>query len=297
MHHYRSTPSIPFQAIALMVAILALRNAPTALGQTGAKNRQDERRENEQVEKSRRELSQTQSELKKLHSEMEQKSRAFIDARIDFLTAKKKSEAAMEEAEERLGNAIGLPEQMQTVRRLSIAYQEKAKFVVDRIQHSDAYQTIVEKVTILEEGLSTGIHPETEQWILTDSIDDLESSLANLKKELQAMEEAAVNADPAANVAFTAWKEAVARKNELKHKLDASLIDNDPAYKKAKTECDTALRKMKGASDAMKKVEIALHRKAAELGDDQRSYLKAKQADAADPNRTNNKKKSSRNRK
>lgn len=297
MHHYRSTPSIPFQAIALMVAILSLRNAPTALGQTGAKNRQDERRENEQVEKSRRELSQTQSELKKLHSEMEQKSRAFIDARIDFLTAKKKSEAAMEEAEERLGNAIGLPEQMQTVRRLSIAYQEKAKFVVDRIQHSDAYQTIVEKVTILEDGLSTGIHPETEQWILTDSIDDLESSLANLKKELQAMEEAAVNADPAANVAFTAWKEAVARKNELKRKLDASLIDNDPAYKKAKTECDTALRKMKGASDAMKKVEIALHRKAAELGDDQRSYLKAKQADAADPNRTNNKKKSSRNRK
>jgi len=297
MLHCRSTPSIPFQAIALMVAILALRNAPTALGQTGAKNRQDERRENEQVEKSRRELSQTQSELKKLHSEMEQKSRAFIDARIGFLTAKKKSEAAMEEAEERLGNAIGLPEHMQTVRRLSIAYQEKAKFVVERIQHSDAYQTIVEKVTILEEGLSTGIHPETGQWILTDSIDDLESSLANLKKELQAMEEAAVNADPAANEASTAWKEAVARKNELKHKLDASLIDNDPAYKKAKTECDTALRKMKVASDAMRKVEIALHRKAAELGDDQRSYLKAKQADAADPNRTNNKKKSSRNRK
>jgi hypothetical protein len=68
--------------------------------------------------------------------------------------------------------------------------------------------------------------------------------------------------------------------------LRASRIDNDFAYKKAKADSDQALKKMQAASTSLQNAEIALRKKANEAGVDYQAYMKARQADAADPNRS-----------
>lgn len=270
---------------ALMLALVPI-SYPTGhvWGQSRTKDRQDERRENERVEKNRRELTQSQSEVKKLQLELQQKSNAFVAARGAYLRAKKRADEALEHAEERVGATLGIPEQMQVVRQASLDFQSMTKSALETLRQSEAYVAISKRHEEAEEALGTGILPNTDTLITSSEHENLEQSIARDKQAMKAMEDAAISEDPDASKAAKILADAQAKMHELKGKLSPSRIQTDFAYKQAKAEQDKAFKKMQTASDAFKKTETALQRKANELGMDYKSYLRAKQSDAIDKN-------------
>ncbi|MFM9062949.1 MAG: hypothetical protein ACKOOI_07940 [Pirellula sp.] len=275
-----------FLIYALLSTVLCLISNPIGWAQTASKNRQDERRENERVDKARKELGRTQTELKKLQAELQQKSQAFVTARGAYLQAKKKTDAALEQAQERVGESFGIPAQMQVMRGASLILQDKTKEVHEKLNSNTTYTQIAERLKQAEESLENGLHPTTQVTLGKSQVDELELSIASDKKELRAIEDAAISTDPQAMEARRDLQEAQSKLKEMKSKLSPSRIENDFAYKKAKADSDQALKKMQAASAGLQAAEVALRKKANEAGVDYQAYMRARQSDAADSNRT-----------
>ncbi len=282
----RMQDSLRFLIYAFLSMGLSLIPNTFTWAQSASKNRQDERRENERVEKARKELGKTQTELRKLQGELQQKSQAFAIARGAYLQAKKKTDAALEQAQERVGESLGIPAQMQVMRGASLVLQDKSKEVLEKLKSNTTYAQIAQRLKLAEESLESGLHPESQLPITKSQIDELELSIASDKKELRAIEDAAISADPQAKEARGDLQEAQSKLKEMKSKLSPSRIENDFAYKKAKADSDQALKKMQAASASLQAAELALRKKANEAGVDYQAYMRARQSDAADSNRT-----------
>jgi hypothetical protein len=281
----RHFPSGIFIA-SLLSFVLCLIANPNAWAQSASRNRQDEKRENQRVDKARKELGQTQAELRKLQGELQQKAQAFATARGAYMQSKKKTDAALEQAQERVGESLGIPAQMQVMRGASLILQDKTKEVLEKLKSNTTYSQIAQRLKVAEESLESGLNPATQSPLLKSQVDEIEISIASDKKELRAIEDAAVSADPQAKEARADLQAAQSKLKEMKAKLSPSRIDNDFAYKKAKADSDQALKKMQAASTSLQNAEIALRKKANEAGVDYQAYMKARQADAADPNRS-----------
>jgi hypothetical protein len=202
------------------------------------------------------------------------------------LQAKKKTDTALEQAQERVGESLGIPAQMQVMRGASLVLQDKSKEVLEKLKSNTTYTQIAERHKLAEESLESGLHPESQLPIAKSQIDELELSIASDKKELRAIEDAAISADPQTKEARGDLQEAQSKLKEMKSKLSPSRIENNFAYKKAKAESDQALKKMQGASASLQAAELALRKKANEAGVDYQTYMRARQSDAADSNRT-----------
>ncbi len=282
----RRQDSLRFLIYAFLSMGLSLIPNTFIWAQSASKNRQDERRENERVEKARKELGKTQTDLRKLQGELQQKSQAFAIARGAYLQAKKKTDTALEQAQERVGESLGIPAQMQVMRGASLVLQDKSKEVLEKLKSNTTYTQIAERLKLAEESLESGLQPESQLPIAKSQIDELELSIASDKKELRAIEDAAISSDPQTKEARGDLQEAQSKLKEMKSKLSPSRIENDFAYKKAKAESDQALKKMRAASASLQAAELALRKKANEAGVDYQTYMRARQSDAADSNRT-----------
>ncbi|MFN6401012.1 MAG: hypothetical protein ACK449_14045 [Planctomycetota bacterium] len=275
------------------VLTLFYLNCSICWAQTQAKNRQDERQENQRVDKTRKELGQTQSELRKLQADLQNKSNAFLTARRNYLQSKKKSDSALEQAQERVGESLGIPAQLQVIRGTSLTLQDKSKLAIEQLKASESYLSILRRLQSAEAALDSGVDPSSKLPMLPSQLEALESTIATDQKSLFAMEQAAIAADPVSREAKEDLDLAQKQLKEMKSKLSPTRIENDFAYKKAKSDTLEALKKMQAASNSLQQTQIALQKKANEVGSDYRDYLKAKQADAADPNRSEPQKKSS----
>jgi len=286
MRSIYGTPPAYFAVLFHLWLVMLLACTPVSFAQSTAKDRQDEKREDERVEKARKELSQTQAELKKLQDQLQQRSKAFVAARAAFIQSKKKSEETLEDAQQRVGETLGIPAQMQVIRGASLLFQDKTKGVLEKLKSTAKYAEIDGRINTSEEALKNGIHPVTQLTILSDQIEEIEAQMAIDKKSLRTLEDEAIAADPEARIAKQDLDEALEQLRQMKSKLSPARIDNDFAYKKAKSDTDQALKKMQTASAGLKQAEAAMKKKASEVGADYQAYMKAKQADAADSNRS-----------
>ena len=184
--------------VAWMPFVLTLfyLNCSICWAQTQAKNRQDERQENQRVDKTRKELGQTQSELRKLQADFQSKSNAFLTARRNYLQSKKKSDSALEQAQERVGESLGIPAQLQVIRGASLMLQDKSKLAIEQLKASQSYLSILRRLQSAEAALDSGVDPSSNLPILPSQIESLESSIAADQKSLFALEQAAIAADP-----------------------------------------------------------------------------------------------------
>jgi hypothetical protein len=196
----RHFPSGIFIA-SLLSFVLCLIANPNAWAQSASRNRQDEKRENQRVDKARKELGQTQAELRKLQGELQQKAQAFATARGAYMQSKKKTDAALEQAQERVGESLGIPAQMQVMRGASLILQDKTKEVLEKLKSNTTYSQIAQRLKVAEESLESGLNPATQSPLLKSQVDEIEISIASDKKELRAIEDAAVSADPQAKEA------------------------------------------------------------------------------------------------
>ncbi|MFM7929594.1 MAG: hypothetical protein ACKO9Q_17960, partial [Pirellula sp.] len=144
-----------------------------------------------------------------------------------YLQAKKKTDAALEQAQERVGESLGIPAQMQVMRGASLILQDKTKEVHEKLNSNTTYTQIAERLKQAEESIENGLDPTTQVTLGKSQVDELELSIASDKKELRAIEDAAISTDPQAMEARRDLQEAQSKLKEMKSKLSPSRIEND----------------------------------------------------------------------
>jgi len=261
-----------------------------SLAQSPSKNRKDEQRENQRVNRAQRELSQTRGELHALQESWEKEYRNFLSARGKFLQLKKVSEKVEQETESRLGEQLGLPTQLLVVKQKGDAFRQAAREVLDSLKSQPTWKAINEQIGQFDNAIDSGLHPVRNSPMSSDEIDQLEQSLREKKQELNLVEQNALQESPTTRDLKSDLENAQKKLADLRGKIDPKKIEQDSRVKKSRAELEAALKSMRACSNSLDRARIAVERKANELGQDYQEFLKARQADAKDKNQTKKKK-------
>lgn len=262
----------------------------TSIAQSGSQNRKDEQRENRRVSNAQREWNQTRGELNRVQDSWEKEYRAFLSARGEFLRRKKANDKIEQDAEARLGEQLGIPAQLDVVKQKGETLRQSSKQVLASLKGHPFWKETHEQVQKLETAIDSGIHPSRNTPMTVSDVEELEQTLRKRKRELTEFEQKALQDDPTTREHKSEFDAAQSKLKELRAKLDPQKIERDFLVKKSRTELEAALKTMRSRSTSLEKASLAVERKAKELGQDYQEFLKARQADAADNNRTPKKK-------
>ena len=280
------------------VSLLAVSTSATSnsslYAQGTAKNRDgngrnDEKREDKRVSDAQREVGRTRTELEKLQADWEKKYRAFVAARVGFIKVKNREEQTEKEAQERIGEKIGLPAQVLVVKDLGRRLKDTSDAVLQELRKTPGWIKAHDQIEQTENVLERGIHPESNLPMNADDIEEVEKELRTQKSSLRAIEQAALEADAEAKSVKDDFDNAQRKLEELRRKVDPKELDRDFAVKKVRSEVQQAYNKMRTEAQSLERAQALVQKKAMELGSDYQSFLKAKRADAADSNRSKKK--------
>jgi len=251
--------------------------------------RNDEKRENKRVSDAKREVGRTRTELEKLQTDWEKKYRAFVTARGNFLKLKSREEQVEKEAQERIGEKLGLPAHVLVVKELGKRLRETSEAILQEVRKTPAWEETQERIEQTENALELGIHPDRKLPMNADDIEEVEKELRKQRNSLRAIEQAALVTDADTKKMKEEFDDAQRKLVELRSKVDPKQLDRDFAVKKIRSEVEQAYKTMRSEAQALERSQGLVNKKATELGSDYQSYLKAKRADAADSNRSKKK--------
>ena len=263
---------IPPTAI-LLFFILSLSSS------VAAQSKSQLQRDQQRVANARKEMSKDDSELRKLQSSWMEKSNALNAARTAYVQAKKKSDTAKKEAEERVAESLGIPAQMLVVKTDGELFRKAREAVVEKLSQTDSYQNLKQRIASTEETVRSGVNPITGISLSQDQLAEMRKGLTDNKRELIAIEDAAVDANPEARDAKKDFELSQRKLKDLKGKINPGRIENDFAYKKAKSTAEQAFKKVQTEAANVQKAEQAIRNKSNELSKDYQSYKQAKQAE------------------
>jgi hypothetical protein len=272
-----------YRNIALIVALCAIGGAVhTLAAQDRNNNRKDEKREDERVRKAQQEVSEIGKKLSASRSDLNSSLKALDQSQTKFLLANRQLREAQEAVEAELGRSIGLPEALEKVRQQRDRYNELIQPVIAQLHATPEWKTLQTQVAqakidrqALRENVALEADEHQKQLAMLDAI-------LNRPDELESQ---AIHAKPACVEAQEELKKAQAEVGQLRKKLTVSKVDSHPKVAAAKKQLNEILsakmadeKKVTAARNAAVKVQQDLSRAQEEL-------LKAKQADAKDPNR------------
>lgn len=283
-----------FCFVSLLAVSTSATSSSSLYAQGTAKNRDgngrnDEKREDKRVSDAQREVGRTRTELEKLQADWEKKYRAFVAARVGFIKVKNREEQTEKEAQERIGEKIGLPAQVLVVKDLGRRLKDTSDAVLQELRKTPGWIKAHDQIEQTENVLERGIHPESNLPMNADDIEKVEKELRTQKSSLRAIEQAALEADAEAKSVKDDFDNAQRKLVELRRKVDPKELDRDFAVKKVRSEVQQAYNKMRTEAQSLERAQALVQKKAMELGSDYQSFLKAKRADAADSNRSKKK--------
>ena len=100
--------------------------------------RNDEKREDKRVSDAQREVGRKRTELEKLQADWEKKYRAFVAARVGFIKVKNQEEQTEKEAQERIGEKLGIPAQVLVVKDLGQRLRDTSEVVLQEVGKTSA---------------------------------------------------------------------------------------------------------------------------------------------------------------
>lgn len=251
--------------------------------------RNDEKREDKRVSDAQREVGRTRTELEKLQADWEKKYRAFVATRVGFIKVKNREEQTEKEAQERIGEKLGIPAQVLVVKDLGQRLRDTSEAVLQELRKTPGWIKVHEQIEQTENALERGIHPDRHLPMNADDIEEVEKELRTQKNSLRAIEQAALEADAEAKSVKDDFDNAQRKLVELRRKVDPKELDRDFAVKKVRSEVQQAYKKMRTEAQSLEQAQALVQKKAMELGSDYQRFLKAKRADAADSNRSKKK--------
>lgn len=283
-----------FCVVCLFTVSASTTPSSSLYAQGSAKNRDrnernDEKREDKRVSDAQREVGRTRTELEKLQADWEKKYRAFVATRVGFIKVKNREEQTEKEAQERIGEKLGIPAQVLVVKDLGQRLRDTSEAVLQELRKTPGWIKVHEQIEQTENALERGIHPDRHLPMNADDIEEVEKELRTQKNSLRAIEQAALEADAEAKSVKDDFDNAQRKLVELRRKVDPKELDRDFAVKKVRSEVQQAYKKMRTEAQSLEQAQALVQKKAMELGSDYQRFLKAKRADAADSNRSKKK--------
>lgn len=283
-----------FCVVCLFTISASTTPSSSLYAQGSAKNRDrnernDEKREDKRVSDAQREVGRTRTELEKLQADWEKKYRAFVATRVGFIKVKNREEQTEKEAQERIGEKLGIPAQVLVVKDLGQRLRDTSEAVLQELRKTPGWIKVHEQIEQTENALERGIHPDRHLPMNADDIEEVEKELRTQKNSLRAIEQAALEADAEAKSVKDDFDNAQRKLVELRRKVDPKELDRDFAVKKVRSEVQQAYKKMRTEAQSLEQAQALVQKKAMELGSDYQRFLKAKRADAADSNRSKKK--------
>jgi len=267
-----------FQSIIVCTTLLTTNGS--AFEQKGNSPNQDERKENERVDKAERSLAEVKKELSAIQKEF-RSERGSLERSISALPQlKKKAREAREEAEDRLGVKVGIPDALTKVRQARAAVEEIAVIVRDQLHKSAGWIQANEAGNYAKKAREF-LLDDVEQ---TDNDAKLEELGSVINKPLE-LENEAVARDP---IAMDATKRLTMMQAELEKKrklLPIGAVEKDPKVLQAMNEIEKKEKAIVAIESKLSKVRSEASKIQKRFGDAQFSLQRAKAADAADSNR------------
>ena len=259
-----------------------------AYSQSKNQDRQDEKRENERVEKMQKAVREAQDELQKIAKSLRTSIIETQRAEAALRLALSDFRHERETAEDRWEEKNGLADQIQSMRDLRAKYDSIVKPMIAQVQTSDEW-------IVATKNASAAI--TASKTILNDdslSEDQLEAHLAKRDAIINApreLETKAVEADPEAKslkIKIDAQLESIKSKRS---KLDDEKIENDPQVKQAKAASQKAQQLVDTAKKELASLRSQVSKKQTSLAHANKNLSDAKQADANDRNQSTKAKK------
>ena len=261
----------------LFVCIAFAWSGTQLSGQNGNKERQDERKENERVDKAERAGNEARKELVGVQKELRSQSSQLEKLVHSLGELRKRTREAREDAEDRLGAKIGIPAALSKVRVAGATLEQTAAKVRKEVHATNEW--LLAKAAADQAKETRAAMLEDANSIAYENNGQHDALMKRILKPLE-MDNAAIAKDPNSLEA-----EKQTELDKLRKLLPSGQVDKDGAVvqalqaveKKEKelSEMESQFRKSKGeASKIQKRVVEA-----------QLSLQRARAADAADPNR------------
>lgn len=259
-----------------------------AQAQKGSSPQQDERRENERVAKAERALTEIKKELSAIQKELRSEMGNLEKAKSALPLLKKKSRDAREEAEDRLGVKLGIPEALAKVRQAGTALEEIAVVIRERLHKSPTWihaKDAADQAKKARELLLDDIEN------VGNNIDDKLKDLAVVMHKPLELENEAIAKD---SIAIEATKQLSVVQLELEKKrklLPSGEVEKDRKVLQSVVEIEKKEKEIDSIETKLRKVGNEANKIQRRFVDAQVSLQKAKAADAADSNRPKKKNK------
>jgi hypothetical protein len=251
-------------------------------GQNGNKERQDEKKENERVDKAERAVNETRKELVVVQKELRSQSTQLEKIVHSLGELRKRTREAREDAEDRLGAKIGIPAALSKVRVAGATLEQSAAKVRKEVHATNEW--LLAKAAADQAKETRAAILEDANHIEDENNGPHDALLKLILKPLE-IENAAIAKDPNSLEGEKHLAQQQSELNKLRKLLPSGQVDRDrevvqalqAVEKKEKelNEMESQFRKSKGEASKLQKrfVEAQL------------SLQRAKAADAADPNR------------
>jgi hypothetical protein len=256
--------------------------ADIALAQRNNRERLDEQRENQRVAQAEKALQQAKKELGESQKALQAQVKEAVASSQLVILAKKRQREAEENAEDRLGESLGIGQAAQAVKSARKQLEQVSKPILDQLHASPTWkeaQSAAEKAKI------------TQQDLLADTeLDDAQRN-RQLKSLVEVLEKPA-DLDRQAILADSEGKKLSEQVDTLQAKLDKirkSISPDKVSADKEVVQAKQGLAKAEEHERSMGK-EVGKLRSLAlkaqkEVALATQSLAKARAADAADPNR------------
>ncbi len=266
----------------LFVSIAFVWTGTNLFGQNGNKAKQDEKKENERVDKAERAVNETKKDFAAVQQELRSQSVHLEKLTHSLGEFRKRAREAREDAEDRLGAKLGIPAALSKVRAAGAMLEQSTAKVRKEVHATNEWSLAKAAADQAKETRATMLadvnHLENENNGQHDAV------LKLILKPMELENEAIVK-DPSAVEAEKLLSQQQTELNKLRKLLPIGQVDRDrevvqalqAVEKKEKelSESESQFRRSKGEASKIQK----------RLVEAQSSLQRAKAADAADPNR------------
>lgn len=267
-----------FASIIVCTIVLVMDN--NAFAQKGNSPNQDERRENERVAKAERSLAEVKKELSAIQKELRSEMGNLERSTSALPQLKRKAREAREEAEDRLGAKVGIPDALTKVRQARAVLDEIAMNVREQLHKTPGWIQANE-ARIQAKKARELLLDDQEQTDNDEKLIDL-GTVINKPIEL---ENEAIARDP---IAIDATKRLSTQQAELEKKrklLPSGEVEKDRKFVQGVSEIEKKQKEIVAIESKLKNVKSDASKIQRRYGEAQMSLQKAKAADAADSNR------------
>ncbi len=266
--------------LALFASLALFHNS--GLAQKGNTPKQDERKENERVAREERLVTDAKKDLSAIQKEWKAEMGRLEKSKLTLQQLKKRAREAREDAEDRLGEKMGIPDALTKVRKAGAALEEIAVSLREQVHLTPAWLQSKEASEVAKKTRAALLEDEAQIGIDNDAkLNDLSKLIS---KPID-VENEFIARDTNAIEATKRLAEQQAELDKKRKLLPTGDVEKDKKVMEVLNEIQKKEKERIEVEAKLKKAEREASKIQKQLAEAQLNLQKAKAADAADANR------------